>query len=58
MAVSDGDCIYKRVGLVLSGLSERAAYQRLKHTHTHTHTQEFSHEAGAFLSVFDSCSLW
>ncbi len=56
MAVSDGDCIYKRVGLVLSGLSERAAYQRLKPTHTHT--QEFSHEAGAFLSVFDSCSLW
>ena len=54
MAVTDRDCIYKRVGLVLGGLSRRVAYQRLKSTHT----QEFSHEAGAFLPVFDSCSLW
>ena len=34
MAVTDGDCIYKRVGLVLGGLSRRVAYQRLKSTHT------------------------
>jgi hypothetical protein len=39
MAVTDRDCIYKRVGLVLGGLSKRVAYQRLKSTHTHTHRE-------------------
>ena len=44
MAVTDGDCIYKRVGLVLGGLSKRVAYQRLKSTHTHREREGISHE--------------
>ena len=42
MAVTDRDCIYKRVGLVLGGLSKRVAYQRLKSTHTHTPRERVS----------------